>query len=344
MTDLLYKIFHSPLLQGKSIADVVTIPFLASLAGSTLTAILILVAGFLLGRWADNRISGLSKRYARLDDTLFTFLGNISRYAVLTFTVLFVLNTFGIQTTSIVAVIGAAGLAVGLALQGTLSNVAAGVMIIVFRPFKLGDFVQVSSTSGTVKSINLNFIELATADNLQIIVPNAKVWGNTITNYSVYPTRRAEWTFGVGYASDLSQVEGVIREVLAADTRSMEDPAPFVQVSALNDSSVDFLVRCWVSRADFFNYKNDITRRMKEAFDANGIDIPFPTRTMVAAGGVAPKSDDSGPNGSGPSGSGPNGPGAHDAAQKVDVEAGAADAEAKDKATSAVAAKASGLA
>ncbi|GHD99105.1 mechanosensitive ion channel protein MscS [Defluviimonas sp. 20V17] len=288
MTDLITNIFHTPLLQGKSIADVVTIPFLASVAGSTLTAIAILVAGFILGRWADQRISGLSQRYARLDDTLFTFLGNITRYAVLTFTVLFVLNTFGIQTTSIVAVIGAAGLAVGLALQGTLSNVAAGVMIIVFRPFKLGDFVAVASTMGTVKSINLNFIELATIDNLQVIVPNAKVWGNMITNYSVYPTRRAEWTFGVGYASDLSKVEGVIREVLAADARSLSDPEPFVQVAALNDSSVDFLVRNWVARADYFAYRNDITRKIKEAFDAHGIDIPFPTRTMVAAGGVAP--------------------------------------------------------
>ncbi len=325
MTDLFDKIFNTPILQGKSIADVVTIPFLASVAGSTLSAFAILAAGFLLGGWADRRISGLSQRYARFDDTLFTFLGNITRYAVLTFTVLFVLNTFGIQTTSIVAVIGAAGLAVGLALQGTLSNVAAGVMIIAFRPFKLGDFVQVSSTSGTVKSINLNFIELATADNLQIIVPNANVWGNTITNYSVYPTRRAEWTFGVGYASDLSKVEGVIRGVLAADERSLTDPEPFVQVAALNDSSVDFLVRGWVARGDYFAYRNDITRKMKEAFDAHGIDIPFPTRAMVAAGGVAPKAPERAAEGT-PEGTAPeHGDGA-------------------DPATAAMAAKASGLA
>ena len=297
--DFITNILHTPLLQGKSIADVLTIPFLASIAGSVLTAILILVVGFVLGRWADRRISGLSKRYSRLDDTLFTFLGNISRYAILTFTILFVLNTFGVQTTSIVAVIGAAGLAVGLALQGTLSNVAAGVMIIIFRPFKLGDFVDVSGVMGTVKSINLNFIELATADNLQVIVPNAKVWGNTITNYSVNETRRASWTFGVGYGSNLGKVEGVIREVLAADPRSLSDPEPFVQVTNLGDSSVDFLVRNWVNRADYWAYWNDITRKMKEAFDENGIDIPFPTRTMVAAGGVAPKSEstpDTGPD------------------------------------------------
>ncbi|WP_102224111.1 mechanosensitive ion channel family protein [Acidimangrovimonas sediminis] len=292
MNQFFYNILHTPLLQGKSIADVITIPFLASLAGSVLSAILILVVGFFLGRWADNRISGLSKRYARLDDTLFTFLGNITRYAILTFTILFVLNTFGIQTTSIVAVIGAAGLAVGLALQGTLSNVAAGVMIIIFRPFKLGDFVEVSGTYGTIVSINLNYIELATADNLQVIMPNSKVWGNTITNYSVLPTRRAEWIIGVGYGANLAKAEQIIRDVLAADERTLADPAPFVQVSNLNDSSVDFRVRGWANRPDYWAYSHDILRRIKEEFDANGIDIPFPTRTLVAAGGVAPKTDE----------------------------------------------------
>ncbi|MFC2966987.1 mechanosensitive ion channel family protein [Acidimangrovimonas pyrenivorans] len=278
---MLNTILNTPLVQGKSLADAVTIPFLASVAGSVLAAIAILLIGFLLGRWADRRISRLGEMHERLDATLFSFLGNISRYTILTFTVLFVLNTFGIQTTSILAVLGAAGLAIGLALQGTLSNVAAGVMIILFRPFKLGDFVDVGGTMGTVKGITLNFIELATADNLQIIVPNASVWGNTITNYSVNPTRRAEWSFGVSYASDLALAEKVIRETLAADPRSLSEPEPFVQVANLGDSSVDFLVRNWVSSGDFFAYKADMTRKVKEAFDAHGIDIPFPTRTMV---------------------------------------------------------------
>ena len=278
---MLNTILHTPLLQGKSLADVLTIPFLASILGSVLSAVAILIAGYLVGRWADRRINAIGLRFERLDDTLFSFLGNIARYVILTFTVLFVLNTFGIQTTSIIAVIGAAGLAVGLALQGTLSNVAAGVMIVLFRPIRLGDFVEVGGVAGTVKAITLNFIELATADNVQIIVPNARVWGNTITNYSVNPTRRAEWTFGVSYATDLAQAERVIREVLAADPRSLSDPAPFVQVTRLGDSSVDFLVRAWVARADFFAYGADITRRVKEAFDGAGIDIPFPTRTMV---------------------------------------------------------------
>ncbi|TMV72786.1 mechanosensitive ion channel [Thioclava sp. BHET1] len=284
--------FNTPLIDGKTLGDVLTIHFLASVFGSVLGAIVILVVGFAIARFVDRRISALSNRYARLDDTLFSFLGNIARYAVLTFTILFVLNTFGVQTTSIVAVVGAAGLAVGLALQGTLSNVAAGVMIIMFRPFKLGDFVEVDSVSGTVKSINLNFIELATVDNLQIIVPNAKVWGNVITNYSVNTTRRAEWTFGVSYSTNLAKAEQVIRDVIQNDPRHLPDPAFFIQVSNLNDSSVDFLVRSWVSSADFWMFKNDMVRQVKEAFDANGIEIPFPSRTLFHVSEDAPQPED----------------------------------------------------
>ena len=244
---MLSKLLNTPLVDGKTVGDVLTLHFLASVLGSVLGAILILFVGYLVARWADRRISHLGDRYERLDNTLFSFLGNIVRYTILAFTVLFVLNSFGIQTTSIVALVGAAGLAVGLALQGTLSNVAAGVMIIMFRPFKLGDYVEVNGVGGTVKGINLNFIELATLDNLQVIVPNAKVWGNTITNYSVNSTRRAEWTFGVSYSSNLALAEKVIRDTLAADPRSMSEPAPFVQVANLGDSSVDFLVRNWVA-------------------------------------------------------------------------------------------------
>jgi small conductance mechanosensitive channel len=195
-----------------------------------------------------------------------------------------VLNTFGIQTTSIVAVSGAAGLAIGLAVQGTLSNVAAGVMIIVFRPFKLGEFVEVNGQQGTVKSISLNYTELASLANIQIIVPNANVWGNTITNYSTYKTRRAEWVFGVGYGVNLKQAEEVLRKVLADDHRTLNTPEPFIQVNNLGDFSVDFLVRAWVGTDDFFQYQADIKRKVKEEFDAAGIDIPFPTRNVINSG------------------------------------------------------------
>lgn len=279
MTELLNK----EIWNGKSLADLITLEFLSSMIGSVLSAIAILVVGMMIGRWARTRIVRLGQANRHLDETLFNFLGNITSYVITGFAFLFVLNTFGIQTTSFVAVIGAAGLAIGLALQGTLSNVAAGVMIIFFRPIKLGDFVEVGGNSGTVKSITLNFIELASVDNVQIIIPNAQVWGNTITNYSVYTTRRAEWIFGVGYGANLANAEKIIREVIEADTRSHAEPEPFVQVNALGDSSVDFLVRVWCDRTDYFAYQADIKRKIKEAFDVGGIDIPFPTRTFVRA-------------------------------------------------------------
>ena len=279
MQDLLtYEIYA-----GKSLADLLTLEFLAGIVGNVLAAIVILILGFLVARWCSNRIASIGKRNIHLDETLFDFLGNIVRYIIIAFSVLFVLNTFGVQTTSVVAMIGAAGLAIGLALQGTLSNVAAGVMIIFFRPIKIGDFCEINGKMGTVKAINLNFTELASLGNFQIIIPNSEVWGNTIENYSVYPTRRAEWEFGVGYGANLKQAEDIIRTTIMADPRSHAEPEPFIQVNTLNSSSVDFLVRVWCSRDDFFQYQADMKRKVKEALDAGGVDIPFPTRTIVQA-------------------------------------------------------------
>lgn len=275
------QVLTTPIWNGKTVGDYLTLEFLAGVAGDILTLALIVVLGFWVSSWIRNRIVNLAAGNRHLDDTFFNFLGNLASYAVLAFAGIFVLNTFGIQTTSIVAVIGAAGLAIGLALQGTLSNVAAGVMIILFRPFKNGDFVEVNGVSGTVKQISLNFTELSSVGNVQVIVPNSQVWGNTITNYSAYPTRRAEWTFGVGYGVDLGKAEKVIRDTIMADPRSKTDPEPFVQVNGLSDFSVDFLVRVWVNSSDYFQYQADMKRRVKEALDANGIDIPFPTQTLI---------------------------------------------------------------
>ena len=278
--DSINEVLNTDIYNGTSLSDVFTLDFLASMLGNVVAAILLLLVGLFIGRWVKGRITAMSARSARLDDTLFNFLGNIARYVVLIFTTLIVLNTFGVQTTSIIAALGAAGLAVGLALQGTLSNVAAGVMIIVFRPIKLGDFITVAGVSGTVKDITLNTTELASLGNTQIIVPNSEVWGNVIENYSIYKTRRAEWTFGVGYGANLATAERVIRETIMADPRALNEPAPFIQVNALNDSSVDFLVRVWVGSGDFFQFQADMKRRVKEALDENGVDIPFPTRTL----------------------------------------------------------------
>lgn len=269
---------------GKTIADLLTLEFLASAVGSVLAAFAILFIGFLLGGWARRRLTSLGGKHQHLDITLFNFLGNVARYIIVGFSVLFVLNTFGVQTTSFVAVIGAAGLAIGLALQGTLSNVAAGVMIVFFRPIKIGDFVEVSGQMGTVKEITLNFTELSAVSNVQIIIPNSQVWGNTITNYSSYPTRRAEWIFGVGYGANLKLAEDTIRQTILADPRAKTDPEPFIQVNNLGDFSVDFLVRVWCDSGDYFTFQADMKRKVKEALDAAGVDIPFPTTTMIQAG------------------------------------------------------------
>ena len=277
------ELMTTELWNGTTLADVLTLQFLATLAGSVIGALAIVLGGFIIAGWARNRVVGLTRRYRRLDATLFSFLGNILRYVILAFTALFVLNTFGIQTTSIVAVIGAAGLAIGLALQGTLSNVAAGVMIILFRPFKNGDFVEVAGEMGTVQEISLNFTELSSLGNVQVIIPNSQIWGNVITNYSAYSTRRAEWMFGVSYGADLKKAETIIRDTIMSDPRSKTDPAPFIQVNNLGDFSVDFLVRVWCDASEFFQYQADMKRAVKEALDAGGIDIPFPTRTMINA-------------------------------------------------------------
>ncbi|PUB15528.1 small conductance mechanosensitive channel [Yoonia sediminilitoris] len=281
MEDLLNTVIWN----GKTIADLLSAEFLATMFGSVIAAILILFLGFIVGGWARRRLVNLGISQKHLDETLFNFFGNVARYVIIGFAVIFVLNTFGIQTTSFVALIGAAGLAIGLALQGTLSNVAAGVMIVFFRPVKIGDFVEVNGQMGTVKDVTLNFIELASSANVQIIIPNAQVWGNTIINYSTYDTRRAEWTFGVGYGANLKLAEEVIRKVILNDPRAKQEPAPFIQVNNLGDSSVDFLVRVWCDRADLFQFQADMKRQVKEAFDEAGIDIPFPTQTVVQVKG-----------------------------------------------------------
>lgn len=245
----------------------------------------ILAAAVAIGGFVKAQIVRMAREYDHIDETLFTFLGAMARYAILGLAVVFVLAQFGVQTTSLVALIGAAGLAIGLALQGTLSNIAAGVMLIVFRPFKVGDFVEVTGGSGTVKAVNLFTTELTTVDNLQVIIPNKDVFGGAITNYSFHDLRRVDLVFGVGYGADLKLAETAIRKVIEADDRILRDPEPFVKVGNLGDSSVDFVTRAWVDRGDYFDVKCDLQRAVKEALDKAGVEIPFPTRTIVQAGG-----------------------------------------------------------
>lgn len=269
------------IINGVTIGDLLSVKWLASVAGNVLVAILILIAAFVVANWARRRLTRLGEDYTKIDDTLFAFLGSVTRYVILAFAGIFILNRFGVQTASLIAVIGAAGLAIGLAMQGTLSNIAAGVMLILFRPFKKGDFIEAAGQMGTVQDLSIFTTEIASVGNVQVIVPNANIWGTAITNYSAYDLRRAEWTFGVGYGADLKAAEAIIRDTVMADERSLSDPAPFIQVNNLGASSVDFLVRVWVKSGDYFAYQADIKRSVKEALDKGSIDIPFPTRTIV---------------------------------------------------------------
>lgn len=248
-------------------------------------AAVILIAAIWFSAFVGKKMRALGKQYEELDETLFGFLASLARYTILVFAIIFVLARFGVQTTSLVALVGAAGLAIGLALQGTLSNLAAGIMLLGFRPFKVGDYIEAAGESGTVVSIRLFTLELVSSDNIQITVPNGDVWSSSIMNYSHYETRRTELVFGVSYDSDLKKAESILHDLVDSDPRSHTDPAPFIKVTNLGDSSVDFTMRVWTDRGDFWDYRCDMKRSVKEAFQAGGIDIPFPTITQIQISG-----------------------------------------------------------
>ena len=278
--DFLKNLLTTPIYGDKTLGDVLTVEFLLGAVGQVVLAAVILILGFFIAGFVKRRILRFAEKSRHFDKTMGGFLGSVARYGILVLTIIFVLQQFGFQTASLVALLGAAGLAIGLALQGVLSGVASGVMLVVFRPIKVGDFIEVNGYSGTVKDISIFTTELATLDNVQVIIPNTDVWANAITNYSVYDTRRAEWVFGVAYSADLKKAEEVIRDVIFDDRRALSDPEPFLQVNNLGESSVDFLARCWVRSSDYFQFQADMKRQVKEAFDREGIDIPFPSRTV----------------------------------------------------------------
>lgn len=266
---------------GVTIGNVLTVDFLVDATASVVLAAVIFIVGLFVAGWVKRRIVKLSDASQYFDNTMGRFLASMARYAILTLTIIFVLQNFGFQTASLVALLGAAGLAIGLALQGVLTGVASGVMLVLFRPIRVGDFIEVNGHMGTVKDITIFTTELATLENVQVIVPNTDVWSNAITNYSAYDTRRAEWIFGVSYGANLATAEQIIKDVIFNDPRSLSDPEPFIQVNNLGDFSVDFLVRVWVPATGYFAYQAEMKRRVKEAFDENGIEIPFPTRTVL---------------------------------------------------------------
>jgi small conductance mechanosensitive channel len=250
-------------------------------------AIIILIVGRIIAGWAESAVDRWLRRSEQFDETLRGFLAKIARYLVLIFTFLAVLSQFGIETTSIIAILGVAGLAIGLALQGTLSNVAAGVMLLIFRPFKAGDFVEAAGIAGTVKSITLFITELATPDNVQILAPNSQVWGATVKNYSFHPIRRVDLAMGIDYGDNIDSAMQTVLGVVNADSRVLRDPEPMVVVGNLGESSVDLTIRVWCNAGDYWPLKFDLTKALKQRFDQEGITIPFPQRTvhMVKAEG-----------------------------------------------------------
>ncbi len=212
----------------------------------------------------------------KTDETLVKFVGSLTKIGLMTFVIIAVLSTLGIQTGSFIAVIGAAGLAIGFALQGSLSNFASGVMLIIFRPFKSGDYVEAGGTNGTIESIQIFNTILKTPDNKMVIVPNSKITGDNIVNYSAKEMRRIDLVFGIGYDDDIRQAKEILGKILSSDERILKDPAPMVAVSELADSSVNFVVRPWVKTADYWSVYFDLTEKVKLTFDEKGISIPFP--------------------------------------------------------------------
>jgi len=243
-------------------------------------AIAIFFLGFWLAGFVKRRIIALGLKYETLDITLTTFLGMFAKYAIIALTLVIVLSQFGVQTTSLIAVLGAAGLAIGLALQGTLSNVAAGLMILFLRPYKVGDYIEAGGESGTVKLISLFATELATGDNVQIFIPNAELWGSAIRNFSYHSTRRVEIIMGISYDDDINKAMKTLHGVIAKDDRINKTPEPSIAVRELADSSVNLRVRVWVASEDLWPVKLDLIKAFKEEFDKKGISIPYHTLTV----------------------------------------------------------------
>jgi small conductance mechanosensitive channel len=244
-----------------------------------LAAVLIVV----IGRWAaaeiKKLIGGLMRR-SKVDETLISFVSSLAYVGVMAFVVIAALSKLGIQTASFVVVLGAAGLAVGLALQGSLANFAAGVLMIIFKPFKVGDFIEAAGTTGTVDEISIFTTQLKTPDNKKVIIPNAKITGDNITNFTANDTRRLDLVACVSYGDDLDRVQEVLGQILSEEPRLLQDPAPTIGVLEMADSSVNIAVRPWVKTGEYWDIYFDLQKKIKQRFDKEGISIPFPQQDV----------------------------------------------------------------
>lgn len=234
---------------------------------------------FVIGRWIAKGISSVLKRLmkkAEVDQILISFIGNIVYFALLVVVVIAALDQLGVNTSSVLAIFATAGLAIGLALKDSLSSFAAGVMLVIFKPFKAGDFIEAAGISGVVEKLRIFSTVMRTGDNREITVPNSQIYGGTIVNYSARDTRRIDMTFGIGYDDDIKKAKALIEQAMGEDERILKDPEPVILLMELADSSINFAVRPWVNSSDYWVVRGDLMEKVKEKFDANGISIPYP--------------------------------------------------------------------
>ena len=245
-----------------------------------LGALIILVGGWMLAGWVRRKLLRLLARTPRLDQTLHPVIANVVRYAILVFVAIAVLAQFGVQTTSVIALLGAAGLAIGLALQGTLQNIAAGIMLLFLRPFRVGDYIDAEGLSGTVNEIGLFTTHLRTYDGIYLEAPNSQLWNRAILNYSRVDSRRLDIVVGIGYGDDIDKAQTALMDLMTSDSRANAEPEPQVLVKELGDSSVNLNLRCWVDAGDYWGLLFDLNKAVKQRLDAEGISIPFPQRDV----------------------------------------------------------------
>lgn len=239
------------------------------------TAILIFVIGRMVIKFVIKLVKKLLHK-SSMDEMLIDFVGSILNAVLLLFVIIAALNQLGVDTTSLVALIAAAGLAIGLALQGSMQNFAAGVMILVFKPFKLGDFIEAGGVNGVVEKIQIFSTLMRTGDNKEVIVPNGAIYSGAITNFSARDTRRVDMVFGIGYDDDIRLAKSILEKLVSEDSRILPEPAPVIALSELADSSVNFVVRPWVNSGDYWGVMWDMNEKVKLAFDEAGISIPYP--------------------------------------------------------------------
>lgn len=255
-------------------------PYLVKYGLELIGAVAILIVGLVAAKWVGKRVKRYLDKSKRFDETITPIFVKAVKIIIIAVTILAVLNKFGVDTASLIAVLGTIGLAIGLALQGTLSNIASGIMLLILRPFNVGDTVDIGSTSGVVDEIGLFVTQMHTFDNVAITMPNSKVWGTEIKNYTRNDKRRVDLEFGIAYKDDMDKAMDLVKDILDADERILQEPEPLVAISNLGDSAVNILVRPWTETTNVWPLRYALTKQIKERFDEENISFPFPQRDI----------------------------------------------------------------